>query len=179
MTKGLSLVYFSAVLNETWGKVVPWPLVPQCKQCRMSRAVEKVSKFIARRWLRSHHRCRDKTKRDNTTKQSRFAFLHPTRQVSILSPSRHEYVPTAPFNSNSWRTSTDKCSRYGRRKDFFQGGGAVGDFPNIFSRWGGQKWWNLIFTPRNWKNIFLLIISKPRGALPPLPTPMVPGPARR
>jgi len=30
----------------------------------------------------------------------------------------------------------------------FSWGGAVGDFPTIFSR-GGQKWRNLFFTPRN------------------------------
>jgi len=49
-------------------------------------------------------------------------------------------------------------------------GGAVGNFLKIFSR-GGQKWWNLCFTHRNWKNnLFLLIISKSRRAKPPCPT---------
>ena len=53
--------------------------------------------------------------------------------------------------------------------------GGVGDFPKFFPA-GGQKWWNLVFTPRNWKNnLYLLIISKSRGAKAPptpLPTPM-------
>ena len=50
-----------------------------------------------------------------------------------------------------------------KSEGFFQGG-AVGDFPKYFSR-GGQKWWNLFFTPRNWKKEpFLLMISKFRGA---------------
>jgi len=38
---------------------------------------------------------------------------------------------------------------HGRRKDFFQGGSR--GFPQIIFQ-GGQKWWNLFFTPRNWKN---------------------------
>ena len=55
---------------------------------------------------------------------------------------------------------------------FFPGGGAVGDFPKIIFQ-GGQKWWNLFFTPRNYKKQpFLPIISKSRGTLAPLPTPM-------
>jgi len=51
----------------------------------------------------------------------------------------------------------------------FSMGVPVGDFPKIFSR-GGQKWWNLVYTPRNWKNnLFLLIISNSRGPSPPFP----------
>jgi len=78
----------------------------------------------------------------------------------------------------TWSVTNVVCYErvcHGRRKDFFQEG-PVGNFPKFFSR-GGQKWWNLFFTPRNWKNnLFLLIISKSRGgqgpSLPPLSTPM-------
>jgi len=53
----------------------------------------------------------------------------------------------------------------------FSRGGSVGDCPKIFFR-AGQKWWNLVFTPRNWeKQAFLLIISKSRGGQTPLPHP--------
>ena len=49
---------------------------------------------------------------------------------------------------------------------FFPGGG-VGDFPKKFSR-EVQKWWNLCFTPRNWKNNLLFpIISKYSGGKAP------------
>ena len=41
----------------------------------------------------------------------------------------------------------------------------------IFSR-GGQKWWNLFFPTRNYKNnLFFLKFSKFKGALAPLPPP--------
>jgi len=60
--------------------------------------------------------------------------------------------------------------RHGRRKDFFPRG-PVGDFPKFFSR-EGQKWWNLVFTPRNWKKYFFANGFKIRGAQgPPLPPP--------
>ena len=39
---------------------------------------------------------------------------------------------------------------HGRRNDFFQGGPLV-DLSKSFST-GGQKWWNLVFTTRNWEN---------------------------
>ena len=64
---------------------------------------------------------------------------------------------------------------HGLRKDFFQGRTSRGFSQNFFQG-GGQKQWNLFFTRRNWKNnLFLLILSKSRGALAPpasLPTPM-------
>jgi len=50
-----------------------------------------------------------------------------------------------------------KCSltlrHHGRRKDFFQGGGAVGDFSKIFSR-RDQKWWNLFLPLEIKKKLF-------------------------
>jgi len=52
--------------------------------------------------------------------------------------------------------------------------GASRGFPQNFFQWE-QKWWNLVFTPRNWKNnLFLLIISKPRGGQAPLSDTHVP-----
>ena len=58
-------------------------------------------------------------------------------------------------------------------RDFSRGGSR--GFSQIFFQ-GGQKCWNLFFTPINWRNnLFLLIISKSRGAkapLLPLPTAM-------
>jgi len=58
---------------------------------------------------------------------------------------------------------------------FFQGWGAVVDFPYVFSR-VGAKWQNMVFAFQNRTNEpFLLRIVKSMGAmapLPPLPTPM-------
>ena len=45
-------------------------------------------------------------------------------------------------------------------------------FSQNFFQGGGQKWWNLVLTPWNWKNnLFLLIISKYRGAKSSLSPP--------
>ena len=61
--------------------------------------------------------------------------------------------------------------RHGRRKDFFQEGASMRFSQNFFPG-EGQKWWNLLFTPRNWKNnLFLLTISKSRGEPRPPPWP--------
>ena len=58
-------------------------------------------------------------------------------------------------------------------RDFSRGGSR--GFSQIFFQ-GGQNCWNFFFTPINWRNnLFLLIISKSRGAkapLLPLPTAM-------
>jgi len=52
---------------------------------------------------------------------------------------------------------------------FFPWGVSRGISQKFFQ--GGQKWENWVFTPRNWKNnFFLLILSKSRGSKPtPLP----------
>jgi len=59
----------------------------------------------------------------------------------------------------------------------FSRGGAVGNFPNIFSR-GGPKAMKFVFYPSKLKKQpFLQIISKSRGAeapCPPLSMPMMP-----
>ena len=44
----------------------------------------------------------------------------------------------------------NQTRRYGRRKDFFQGGGALVDFSISFSSW---EWWNLVFW---WKPVVKL-----------------------
>jgi len=82
---------------------------------------------------------------------------------------------TQPWNSSAHncKSSFRKClfeyesSRvhtyaHGHRRDFFLREASRGFFQNFFQ--GGQKWWNLFFTLRNWKNnLYLLIISKSRG----------------
>ena len=63
------------------------------------------------------------------------------------------------------------CMGVGR---IFSRGGALRDFSKVFPG-RGQKWWNLIFAPRNWKNNLFCWNFQNQGdqsPLSPLPTPM-------
>ena len=83
-------------------------------------------------------------------------------QFLFLAFSRKDSVPL-PFvmkpNIMKEASGVQRVGRTGRRprawasEGFFPGGAAVADFPKIFSS-GGQKWWNLFFTPWNWKTTF-------------------------
>jgi len=80
----------------------------------------------------------------------------------------HGTIP--PFRKRMKNHDMDIIICHGRWEVFFQWGSNRGFFQN-FSR--GPKWWNSFFPTQNWKILFLLNISKSRGPLPPLLTPML------
>jgi len=122
-----------------------------------------------------------RTAHTNILLHASYQIRNPNRFLWSSHYLRYNFCPVSALHSfnRSYRRNTPPLEKanaahmgVGR---IFSRWGAVGNFLKIFSR-GGQKWWNLVFTPRNWKNdLFLLIISKswvPRSPCPPFPTPM-------
>ena len=65
----------------------------------------------------------------------------------------------------SFRFLKSTPRRNGRSKDFLRGGGSREFSQHSFQ--GGRMWWNLLFTPWNWKsNLFCWQFQNLRGALP-------------